>query len=219
MADEGGEVFTFWVNVYASGAREGERLGRFRLVPRSALATNARTGGADPFVPDDGSAEIFVASNDDGLVMANRFPISSPFVLEQVSFYTSGASVGSEVDVIVYEDPQGRTDRPACWREVWRVRVTLGEGGFQDVRTGGLTLNAGGARDGAFRVAVAECGESAFPSLGIDLTGPAAGISFHSTNGGADFSPLSTVPVLDGTAMIRAGGRAAEGRFVETVAR
>ena len=151
--------------------------------------------------------------------MANRFPTSSPYVLEEVSFHTSGASAGSEVDVIVYEDVDGRADRPDGCREVWRKRVTMGAGGYQNVPAGGLTLNGGGARDGAFWVAVAERGDSTGLSLGIDLTGPAAGDSYHSTNGGADFSPLSTVPVLDGVAMIRAGGRAAAGCFIKAATR
>jgi len=64
-------------------------------------------------------------------------------------------------------------------------------------------LNHGGAPEATFFVAVANKAERSY-TLGIDMGGPYAGASFVSTDGGLTFAPLSSMPIIDGNAMIRA---------------
>ena len=68
---------------------------------------------------------------------------------------------------------------------------------------GDLSLNAEGHPEAVFFVALANT-EPRSVSLGFDITGPRAGAAYLSTDGGLTFAPVSTMPIIDGNAMIRA---------------
>ena len=158
------------------------------------------------FFHDDGSVEIHGGAMTGMFVLANRFRTSVPMVIDLISFYTAGGSAGDEVDVIVYEDPTGRALSLDPTMEILRMTVTLGDEGFQQVVVDRPLINKDGLQNAAFFVAVANLAEGSY-KLGIDMSGPSAGISFVSTDDGRTFEPLSSIPILDGIAMIRASGR------------
>ncbi len=217
IADEGGATFEFWADVYAPGAKGDFWLGGIEEKVGTDLASDDPILQGDAFVLDDGTAEIHAGSAGGDIVLANRFSTSSPVSLQAVSFYASGWAAGDEAEVILYEDPTGEAGGPAPSMEVWRTTVVLGGGGFQEVPAQGCpVLNAGGAIGAAFFAAVANRAERSY-TLGIDQTGPHCGISYVSTDGGASFAPLSTMPVMDGNAMIRAEGETVGTCFIGDV--
>ena len=150
---------------------------------------------------DDGSAEIYIGSTTEALVVANRFVPGERVILSAVSFYTSGAAVGDPAEIIVYEDPTGRAPAPDPSMEVLRQEITLGQGGFQGVDISGFVLNAAGSPEAAFFVGLVNVAPRSF-SLGIDMSG-AGGCSFISEDGGLRVAPIAEFPVIDGNAMIR----------------
>jgi len=151
---------------------------------------------------DDGTAEIHAGSDTGKVVLANRFATVSAITLSKISFYTSDAAAGDAVEVIIYEDPSGLAAVPESSMEVWRTAVVLGSGGFQEVAAPGCpALNAGEVPGAAFFVAVANRAERNY-TIGIDLSG--AGHSYASVDGGQSYKSLSTMPIINGNAMIRA---------------
>ena len=168
------------------------------------------------FETDDGEAELHAGSTSGAFIVANRFPVHAPISLRAVSFYTSGWACGDEVEVIVYEDPSGSTSVPNPSMEVWRTSTELSGGGFQEVATEGLVLNADGNTEAAFFVAVANKAQRSY-TLGIDTTGPVSGNAYVSIDGGLTFEPLSSIPILDGTPMIRAHEKKPGSCFVSSV--
>ena len=151
---------------------------------------------------DDGTAEIFTGSRTGRVIIANRYEVDLQCSLSTISFYTGKSSTGMEVDVVVYEAPPGFAAGPDWTMEVWRQPVVL-EGGYQQVRTGGVVVNEACLAGSAFFVGLAEKGEGSF-SLGIDRSGEWAGSSYLSEDGGVSFAPLSEWPIIEGNAMIRA---------------
>ena len=136
-----------------------------------------------------------------------------------MSFYTSGAAAGDEVEVILYEDPTGLASGPEPALEVWRTAASLGSGGFQEVSaTGSPTLNPDGSGDGIFFAAVKNKAGRSY-TLGIDMDGPYAGATYVSSDDGRSFAPTSTMPIFDGNAMIRAHAKAPESCFIGTAIR
>jgi len=216
IADEGGATFTFWAEAYATGAKGDLRLGRLDFSPYSRARGTAAEGDGEGFIRDDGTAEIYVGSTSGALVLANRFAAPSPVSLRSISFYTSGWAAGDPAEVIVFEDPTGTAAGPDPSMEVWRTPVVLGAGGFQEVPADAPTLNPGGVPGAAFFVAVANRAERSY-TLGIDMSGPYAGASYISTDGGLSFEPLSGTPIIDGNAMIRAHVEQAETCFIGVV--
>ncbi len=152
---------------------------------------------------DDGSAEIHTGSVTEPLVVACRFVPGEPLILSSVSFYTSGTAAGDPAEIVIYEDRSGLAPAPDPSMEVFREEITLGQGGFQVVGTGGLMLNATGSPEAAFYVGLANVAPRSF-SLGIDMSGAEGGATFISEDGGYRFVPISEFPVIDGNAMIRA---------------
>jgi len=213
FADEGGAAFSFWAEVYGQGAKGDRWLGRLGFSPFSREKVTAVIEAGEWPIVDDGTAEIHAGSTTGALVLANRFAALSPVSLRSVSYYTSGWAAGDRAEVIVYEDPTGAAAAPDPSMEVWRAPVVLGDGGFQEVPVDAPTLNPGGVPGAAFFVAVANRGERSY-TLGIDMTGPHAGASTLSTDGGLTFEPLSGMPIIDGNAMIRAYVEQAETCFV-----
>ena len=165
---------------------------------------------------DDGTAEIYVGSASRNLVMAGRFDAPAPVQLRSVSLYTSGTAAGDWAEMIVYEDPTGSDRGPGPSMEVARIPFTLGYGGFQEVGVGDLLLNAAGESGAIFYVAVANVAARSC-SLGVDLSGPIAGASYLSTDGGETFEPLSSSPIIDGIVMIRAQDAQAPPCFVSQI--
>jgi len=164
---------------------------------------------------DDGTAEIHAGSDTGKVVLANRFATVSAITLSKISFYTSGAAAGDAVEVIVFEDTSGMASEPTPSMEVWRTAVVLGSGGFQEVAAPGCpALNLGGVPGAAFFVAVANRAARNY-TLGIDLSG--AGHSYVSVDGGQSYESLSTKPIIDGHAMIRAHAEDASTCFIGSV--
>ena len=202
--DPDANPFELWVDLYSPG-KGVERLGWFDSSAGPTDRAPAPKGDGDVFVVDDGTAEIHTGSSDGMCVLANRFALSSSVSLKAVLFYTSGAAAGDRGEVIIYEDPTGAAPGPDSAIEVWRTTIALGTGGFQEViMVDCPTINASGAPDAAFYVTVANRAERSY-SIGVDLTDPYTGASYVSTDGGLTFAPLSTIPIIDGNAMIRAG--------------
>ena len=216
FVDEGGGAFDFWVDVYTGGARASTRLASIEGSPGAETPEAGSSRAVEGFVLDDGTAEVHGGSTSGAFILANRFTTSTPIALEAVSFYTSGWAAGDEAAMIVYEDPFGTEAGPSPSMEVWRTTVTLESGGFQTVSTDGLVLNPAGVDGAAFYVAVANTAGRSY-TLGVDRSGPGAGASFVSTDGGATFASLSTLTVLDGNAMIRAEVGPIEACFVGAV--
>ena len=209
--------FEFWVDLYSAGSKGKFRLGRFDLTDAPKERATVSSVDGDIYVVDDGTAEIYTGSSSGTFVLANRFVMLSSVSLEKALFYTSGSAAGDWVEVIIYEDPSGAAPVPDPSMEVWRTSFVLGAGGFQSVPSAGCpTLNPDGVADAAFFVAVANRTERIY-SLGIDLTGPYAGASYVSTDGGTTFVPLSSIPIIDGNAMIRAKGVQAQPCFIGVV--
>ena len=218
FADDGGAAFSFWVDVQASASKGDSGIDGFELSPgfRKRSAAGA-IPDEEEFVLDEGTAEIFSGSTSGAFILANRFPASAPVSLRAVSFYTSGWAGGDEAEVIIYEDPTGAALRPEPSMEIWRTTIRLGSGGFQEVPTAGCpTLNRGGEPTAAFFVAVANRAGRSY-TLGIDMSGPYAGASSVSRDGGLTFSPLSSLPIIDGNAMIRAQAKPSESCFIGIV--
>ena len=197
-----GQPFSFWADLYCVGPKGDMWLDRFGLDYRSPTkGTKAGHGAREPFAVDDGTAEIHTGSETGRVILANRYDTPSSLRLDEVSFYTSGTAAGDRAEVIVYEDLSGEAPVPDPSMEVWRSSVVLGSGGFQSVSAAGCpTLNPGGLPGAAVFVALANTAER-ICSLGIDLSG--SEFSYVSTDGGSTFAPLSSVPIIDGHAMIR----------------
>ena len=217
FADDGGSAFSFWVDVHTTGARGEEAPEGFGFSP----GFHARTRGAletdEGFILDDGSAEIHTGSTAGTLVLANRFTLAGPTALQAVSFYTSGVAAGDAAEVVVYVDPAGTADGPDPSMEVWRSAIVLGTGGFQEVPAAGCpTLNPGGAPGAALYIGLANKASRSY-SLGIDLSGPYAGASYVSVDDGLTYESLSTMPIIDGNAMIRATDKPVEPCFIGSV--
>ena len=213
-------VFTFWADAVAAGlparrggdgsdrdlgiepppgsGQKGTPFGSGLPVP-GALDTQPESGSSH----DDGTAEIYLVASSGRMVVANRFTAPVPSRLSSVSFYMSGVAAGDPAEVIIYEDPTGTAPVPEPSMEVRRVSVVLGDGGFQEEPMGGLPLNRASDPGAAFFVAVANTADRGC-SLGVDMAGPKAGASYLSTDGGGAFAPLSSSPIIDGNAMIRA---------------
>jgi len=216
FADEGGSAFSFWVDVSSVGTKGDIHLGRFNFSAGSCGATAVAKGDETGFLHDDGEAEIYTGSTAGSLIVANRFPASEAVSLRAVSFHTSGWAAGDGAEVIMYEDPSGAAPGPNPSMEVWRTAIEIGAEGFQEVPAVGCpTLNPGGASGVAFFVAVANTDGRSY-TLGIDQTGPYAGTSHLSTDGGLTFAPLSSVPIIDGNAMIRAHVQESGACFIGT---
>jgi len=213
-------VFTFWANAVAAGlpARRGGDGGERDMGDETTSGFGREGtpfGGGRPELGalgapsdsgsfhDDGTAEIYLVSPSGRMVVANRFTAPVTSRLSSISFYTSGTAAGDPAEVIIYEDPTGSAPVPEPAMEVWRAPVVLGDGGFQEVPMSGLPLNRASDPGAAFFVAVANTADRGY-SLGVDMTGSKAGASYLSTDGGATFAPLSSSPIIDGNAMIRA---------------
>ncbi len=213
FAAEGGSTFEFWVDVFVSGSPKGDLwLGQLYFSPGSGTKDTGDQGPEEGFVLDDGTAEIHAGSTSGAFIIANRFSTSASVSLRAVSFYTSGAAAGDEAEVIIYEDPSGEAGRPAPSMEVWREAIVLDTGGFQEVPVEGCpVLNA--APGAAFFVALENRVERSY-SLGVDMSGPCAGASYVSIDGGSTFDPISSMPIIDGNAMVRAHEKPAESCFI-----
>lgn len=207
FADEGGSTFEFWVDVYIAGARGDASLGQLGFVTDAPGKTKTTKETEHDFILDDGSAEVFTGSTSGTFIIANRFSASATLSLRAVSFFTSGWAGGDRAEVIIYEDPTGEASGPEPWMEIWRMTVVLGSGDFQEVPTESCPpINTGNATEGAFFVAMANTAERSY-TLGIDRTGPSAGASCVSADGGLTYESLSAIPISDGNAMIRAHER------------
>ena len=217
FADEGGGAFDFWVDVY-TGVTKGETwLGQFKFSPGSWERGSRVREAGDDFILDDGTPEIHAGATTGALIVANRFSTSNPVSLRAVSFYTSGEAAGDPSEVIIYEDSTGTAPGPDPTMEVWRTTVVLEDGGFQEALTGGCpTLNSVGSPGAAFYVAVANTADRSY-TLGIDMTGPYAEASHISTDGEITFTKISTMPIIDGNAMIRVHAKPAESCFIGAV--
>ncbi len=218
FADEGGGAFDFWVDVYTGVTKGGEMwLGEFKLSPGSWDRRERIGEAADNFILDDGSPEIHAGATTGAFIVANRFSTSDPISLSVISFYTSGEAARDPAEVIIYEDPTGMASGPDPTMEVWRTMVVLEDGGFQEVPlTGCPTLNPEGSPGAAFYVAVTNTADRSY-TLGIDMTGPYAEASHISTDGGITFTKISTMPIIDGNAMIRVKAKPAEPCFIGAV--
>ena len=171
-------------------------------------------GEVGQFTLDDGSEEIHAGSTGGTCVIANRFTALSSVKLEAVEFYTSGAASGEWAEVIVYQDVSGAAAVPEASMDVWRKGVVLGEGGIQRLPAGDCpVINGEGAPGAAFFVAVANRVVRSY-SLGIDLSGVYSGATYISTDGGATFVPIASIPIIDGNAMIRVEAGQAPACFV-----
>ena len=200
--DANSQPFSFWADLYCVGTKRDMWLDRFDFSSVSPAQGPKALGARQLFAVDDGTAEIHTGSETGLVILANRYTAASSVRLDEVSFYMSGAAEGDRAEVIVYEDPSGEASVPDPSMEVWRATVVLGGGGFQLVSAAGCpALNPGGLPGAAVFVALANTSEQSC-SLGIDLSG--AGFSYVSTDGGSTFAPLSSVPIIDGHAMIRA---------------
>ena len=214
FADEGGGAFDFWVDVVRAGARQGEPIGRFHHRAGPGARRDSADGDPRALVLDDGTAEIHGGATSGSFILAARFTAPPGEVLQSVSFHTSGWAAGDEAEVIFYEDPEGAAKGPEPSMEVRRWTVVLGSGGFQEVPVDSLALNGGHHSGAAFYLAVANTAERSY-TLGVDTDGPRRGTSYISEDGGATFEPISTIPLLDGNAMIRAHTAPAGACFVE----
>ena len=212
-----GNPFSFWVDLSAGSARE-ERPGMFiSMAGPGDDRGPAPEGVGEVHVVDDGTVELHTGSEDGTCVLANRFALSTTVSLESVSFYTSGSAAGDLAEVILYEDRTGEAPTPASVMEAWRTTVVLGAGSFQTVPAGGCpTLNPDGFPGAAIFVAVADRAEGSY-SIGIDLDGPYAGSSYVSTDGGLTYRPTSSLPIIDGNAMIRVTLGEASACFINAV--
>lgn len=217
FADDGGSTFSFWVDVYASSAKDGLWLGKFDFSPDCGKGRPTIGEDRDLFVLDDQTAEIYAGSTTGSFIIANRFTASIPVSLRTVSFHTSGWAAGDKAEVILYEDASGTASGPEPSMEVWRTSVVLGSGGFQEVSADDCpVLNLTGSPGAVFYVAVANSTERSY-TLGIDMSGPYAGASFVSKDGGLTFTPLSAMPIIDGNSMIQAQIEDPEICFVDVV--
>jgi len=209
-----GDPFEFWVDLYTA-SKDKERLGRYSISAGPKGRPLAQKGDGDSFIRDDGLAEIHTGSASGKCLLANRFTLSSTVSLEAVLFYTSGVAAGNRAEVIIYEDPSGAAPVPTSSMEIWCTNVVLGTGGFQSVPTAGCPiLNPDEVQGAAFFAAVANATEKSY-SLGIDFSG--SGFSYISTDGGTTFAPLSSIPIIDGIAMIRAQGVQTQTCFINVV--
>ena len=217
FADEGGGAFEFWVDVYTGVTKRETWLGQFKFSPGSWERGSRVREAGDDFILDDGTPEIHAGATTGALIVANRFSTSNPVSLRAVSFYTSGEAAGDPSEVIIYEDSTGTAPGPDPTMEVWRTTVVLEDGGFQEALTGGCpTLNSVGSPGAAFYVAVANTADRSY-TLGIDMTGPYAEASHISTDGEITFTKISTMPIIDGNAMIRVHAKPAESCFIGAV--
>ena len=211
-------TFSFWADVVAGAGRNRVNLGRVQFSQGPIPARMVTPPGEDVFTFDDGTSEMHAGATSGRFVLANRFTSLASVNLETISFYTSGRAAGESVDVIIYEEQNWVTEVPDPSNEVWRTTVTLGSGGFQEVATDNLLINAGGVPGASFFVAVANTSYTNC-SLGIDMTGPNAQSSYVSTDNGLTFAPLRSKPIIHGNVMIRAYGTHALDCFVEEAVR
>ena len=196
----------FWIDLRCGVGRGEVRLERSFFSTDRAASYNVESRPGEIFDHDDGSVEMHVGSDEGVVVLANRFTVLSSMDLDSISFYASGAAAGDPVEVIVYEDASGEAAAPEALMEVWRKPLVLGSGGFQTVSAADCpTINAEAVPGAAFFVAVVNTGPRNY-TLGIDLSGPKAGASFISIDGAFTFAPISSMPIIDGNAMIRVQG-------------
>ena len=154
------------------------------------------------FAFDDGIPELHAGRAEGGLVLLNRFEIDAPAELIEISFYLGGSAVGSEVEAVVYFDPEGIASLPDGLEEVYRTTVTVDEPGFQVVPVQGVFLAPGASGRGALFAGVVNLPGSSY-ALGIDLSSPPAMPGAFSTDWGRTFHPRSDQPIMNGNFMIR----------------
>jgi len=160
------------------------------------------------FILDDESAEIYGGSELGGIILANRFTLDLTLELREITFYTSELASGTVAEVVIYEDPDGNL-LPAEGKEVAREAVTLEGEGFQSLFFDDLFLNRSARAGATFFVGVENL-PGVHYSLGIDLDGPNQGGTVISEDEGVSFEPISSYPIVDGNAMIRAFGELLE---------
>ena len=207
----------FWIDLYYGVGREDVRLDRSFFSSDFAASYVVESSPVGMFDHDDGSVEMHVGSDEGQVVLANRFTVLSSMDLDSISFYASGAAAGDPVEVIVYEGASGTAAAPEASMEVWRKPLVLGSGGFQTVSAADCpTINVEAVPGAVLFVAVANTGTRTY-SLGIDLSESNAGASFISIDGGMTFAPISSMPIIDGNAMIRVQGTQGHTCFIETL--
>lgn len=160
------------------------------------------------FIHDDKSAEIYCGSELGGIIVANRFSLDITLELREITFYTSELASGTVVEVVIFDDPDGNL-LPEQGMEVAREAVILEGEGFQSQSFEGLFLNRSSRAGATFFVGVENL-PGVHYSLGIDLDGPNQGETLISDDGGESFEPISSIPIVDGNAMIRAYGEILE---------
>ncbi len=160
------------------------------------------------FIHDDDSAEIYFGSVLGEVILANRFDLDITLELREITFYTSQLAAGTVAEVVIYEGSDGEL-LPEGWMEVARKAVTLAEEGFQRLSFEGLFLNRDSRAGATFFVGVENL-PGVHYSLGIDLDGPNQGGTVLSEDKGVSFEPISSCPIVDGNAMIRAHGEILE---------
>ena len=181
-------------------AKAGGEGGTSRLRPDRI---RPRESGLSHFTFDDGTPELHVGRADGGFVMLNRFEIDAPAELVEISFYLGGSAVGTEVEAVVYFNPEGMAPLPDGLEEVYRTTVTVEEPGFQVVSVQGVFLAPGASGRGAMFTGVVNLPGSSY-ALGIDLSTPAAVPGAFSIDWGRTFHPRSDQPIMNGNIMIRA---------------
>ena len=161
--DSGALPWEFWADVHCAGVRAGGgeiRLGSFgySILGAGGVGRAGRSGPGE-FTFADGIPELHVGRVDGGLVVLNRFEIDAPAELAEISFYLGGSAVGSEVEAVVYFDPEGIASLPDGLEEVYRTTVFVEEPGFQVVPVEGVFLTPGASGRGAMFTGV---GRAAF---------------------------------------------------------
>ena len=160
------------------------------------------------FIHDDDSAEIYCGCELGGVILANRFSIDVTLELREVTFYTSVLASGTVAEVVIYDDPEGNL-LPEIGMEVAREAVTLEGEGFQSLSFEDLFLNRSSRAGATFFVGVENLPGVPY-TLGIDLDGPNQGGTLISEDKGESFEPISSIPIVDGNALIRAYGEILE---------
>ncbi len=205
--DSGALPWEFWADVHCAGVRAGGgeiRLGSFgySILGAGGVGRAGRSGPGE-FTFDDGIPELHVGRVDGGLVVLNRFEIDAPAELAEISFYLGGSAVGSEVEAVVYFDPEGIASLPDGLEEVYRTTVFVEEPGFQVVPVEGVFLTPGASGRGAMFTGVVNLPGAGY-ALGIDLSTPPVVPGAFSTDWGRTFRSRSDQPIMNGNVMIRA---------------
>ena len=202
--------FSFWAKVYrSSGARgikggrgvNGDEGGFARSSIRILETTRTARRGALELAVDDGSAELYAAHPGGGLVLLNRFEVDGPADVAEITLHLGGTAQGGTVHVLAFFDPRSASPLPDRALEVFRTPVAVEADGPLVVQPEGLTVVPEGGSVGALYVGIETLGGE---GLGIDLSGPTAGVGVLSTDGGCSFQAQSQQPIMDGDFMIRA---------------